>query len=371
MLVKLKNLNEQVIVITGATSGIGLVTSRMAAKRGAKLVLAARNEDALKILTDEINVSGGKAVYVTADVGKEGDIKKIAAEALNQFGNFDTWINNAGVSIYGKLEEVPTEDSRQLFETNFWGLVYGSLIAARNLKITGGALINVGSTLSDRAIPLQGMYCASKHAVKGFTDSLRMELESENAPVSVTLIKPAAIDTPYKDHAKNYLDVEPENPPPVYAPETVAETILHCAENPVRDVFVGAGGKALSLLGKFAPRTTDKYMESAMIDMQKSDKPHNGESQDGLYDYSDLTLNERGGYEGHVAESSFYTKASLHPFITGAAFALGAAGIAYALLSRGGKDAVYVSPRALEEGSRKKTFEQENEGPLGGRSHIY
>ncbi|MDQ3490861.1 MAG: SDR family oxidoreductase [Acidobacteriota bacterium] len=371
MAVRLKNLNEQVMVITGATSGIGLVTSRMAAKRGAKLVLAARNEDALRTLTNEINASGGKAVYIAADVGKEGDIKKIAAEALSQFGNFDTWVNNAGVSIYGKLEEVPTEDSRQLFETNFWGLVYGSLIAARTLKISGGALINIGSTLSDRAIPLQGMYCASKHAVKGFTDSLRMELESENAPVSVTLIKPAAIDTPYKEHAKNYLGVEPENPPPVYAPETVAETILHCAENPVRDVFVGAGGKALSLLGKFAPRTTDKYMEAAMIDMQKSDKPTNGESNDGLYDASDLTLNERGGYEGHVAESSIYTKASLHPFITGAAFAIGAAGIAYALMSRGDKDAVYVSQRALEEESRRKSLESVGDEALSGRSHIY
>jgi len=371
MAVRLKNLDEQVIVITGATSGIGLVTSRMAAKRGAKLVLAARNEDALRTLTDEINTSGGNAVYIAADVGKEDDVKKIAAQALSQFGTFDTWVNNAGVSIYGKLEEILNADSRQLFETNFWGVVYGSLTAVRTLKISGGAVINVGSTLSDRSIPLQGMYCASKHAVKGFTDALRMELESENAPVSVTLIKPAAIDTPYKEHAKNYLDVEPQNPAPVYAPETVAETILHCAENPTRDVFVGAGGKALSLLGKFAPRTADKIMEATMIDMQKTDKPTNGESNDGLYDYSDLTLNERGGYEGHVANSSIYTKASLHPFITGAVFALGAAGIAYALMTRNDKNAVYVSPRALEEESRRETFDQENDGPLYGRSHIY
>jgi len=112
-------------------------------------------------------------------------------------------------------------------------------------------------------------------------------------------------------------------------------------------------------------------MEATMIDMQKTDKPTNGESNDGLYDYSDLTLNERGGYEGHVANSSIYTKASLHPFITGAVFALGAAGIAYALMTRNDKNAVYVSPRALEEESRRETFDQENDGPLYGRSHIY
>lgn len=340
MALQLKNLNEQVMVLTGATSGIGLVTARKASARGAKLVLAARNEAALKQLTDELNAGGGEAAYVVADVGSEGDIKKIAAEALNRFGNFDTWINNAGVSIYGKLEDVPTEDLRQLFETNFWGLVYGSLVAARNLKLGGGAIINIGSTLSDRAIPLQGMYCASKHAVKGFTDALRMELESEDAPVSLTLIKPSAIDTPYKNHARNYLDSEPQNPPPVYAPETVADTILHCAENTVRDVFVGVAGKAMSVMGGYAPRLTDKYMEATMLG-QETDEPAAPNLNEGLFESNDSSLSERGGYDGHVAESSLYTKASLHPLITGTALALGAAGLAYTFYNNRRNDATH------------------------------
>ena len=333
MAVKLKELKDQVVVITGASSGIGLTTARMAAERGAKLVLAARNEDALAKLVEEINSAGGAAASVVADVGSEGDVKKIAAEALNRFGGFDSWVNNAGVSIYGKLEDVPIGDMRQLFETNFWGVVHGSLTAAEHLRANGGAIINIGSTLSDRAIPLQGMYCASKHAVKGFTDAFRMELEAEDAPISVTLIKPSAIDTPYKEHAKNYLDVEPENPPPVYAPETVAEAILHCAENQVRDVFVGGGGKALSVMGKYAPRLTDIYMEATMIDQQRSDKPDDN-MPDGLYESSDSSLRGRGGYDGHVSESSIYTKASLHPVLTGAAFALGAAGLAYTFYAK-------------------------------------
>lgn len=332
MEILLKKLDVQVVVITGATSGIGLTTARMAAKRYAKLVLAARNEDALKKLTDEINEDGGDAMYVVADVGREEDVKNIAEEALGRFGRFDTWINNAGVSIYGRLGEISTEDHRRLFETNYWGVVYGSLAAAEYLRKNGGAIINVGSVLSDRAIPLQGAYCASKHAVKGFTDSLRMELEEEGAPVSVTLIKPSAIDTPYKDHAKKYLEVEPENPPPVYAPETVAEAILFSAENPERDVFVGGGGKALSSLGEFAPRITDKVMEMAMFDMQKTDEPPSHEKE-GLYDSADASLRERGGYSGHVAESSIYTKASLHPVITGAAITLGI-GLVFLALKR-------------------------------------
>ena len=210
MAVSLKKLNEQIMVITGASSGIGLVTARMAAKRGARLVLSARSEEELRELTEQIKANGGQAIAVRADVGGAEDVRRLAQAAQEQFGGFDTWVNNAGVSIYGKLSEVSIEDMRRVFETNFWGLVYGSLEAARQLKERGGAIINIGSTLSDRAIPMQGIYSASKHAVKGFTDALRMELESEGATIFVSLIKPGAIDTPYTEHAKNYMPVEPK-----------------------------------------------------------------------------------------------------------------------------------------------------------------
>ncbi|MDQ3255217.1 MAG: SDR family oxidoreductase, partial [Acidobacteriota bacterium] len=235
--VKLKKLNEQIIVITGASSGIGLSTARMAAKRGARLVLAARSGNALRQLTDELTRDGGKAVSVVADVSRQEDVAAIARKAQEAFGGFDTWVNNAGIGMYGKLEDVAIEDMRRLYETNVWGLIYGSLEAVKHLKRRGGALINVGSTVSERAIPLQGIYSSSKHAVKGFTDALRMELEHDGAPISVSLVKPGAIDTPFTTNAKNYLDREPHHVPPVYAPEVVAEAILHCAETPVRDVF--------------------------------------------------------------------------------------------------------------------------------------
>lgn len=308
------------MVITGASSGIGLVTARMAAKRGVRVVLNARNEDALQRVTKEINAEGGKATYVTGDVGRFVDVQRIADETIRRFGGFDTWVNNAGVSIYGPVLNQSLQDQRRLFDTNYWGVVHGSMVACAHLRSRGGALINIGSVLSDIAIPVQGTYCATKHAVKGYTDALRLELEEEGAPISVTLIKPSAIDTPYTQHAKNLLPVEPQNPPPVYAPETVAEAILHCAENPERDLYVGGGGKLFAAAGHHAPRLTDKLMEATMFDVQKSDRPKPVNRRDSLYAPT-KDGEERGRYPGHVAESSIYTKASLHPLIAGSLIA--------------------------------------------------
>src|ERR1051325_10749466 len=260
MKLRLKKLRDQTIVITGASSGIGLVTAGSAARHGARVVLNARNEEALKQIVAQIQSIGGLASYVVGDVGILDDVKNIAAEAVRRFGGFDTWINNAGVTIYGPVLDQSLDDHRRLIETNYWGMVHGSMVACNYLRERGGALINVGSVLSDVAIPLQGTYCATKHAVKGYTDALRLELEEEGAPISVTLIKPSTIDTPYVQHAKNLMPVEPQNPPPVYAPEPVAEAILHCAEYPERDVVIGGGGKVLAEAGHHVPRLTDKVI---------------------------------------------------------------------------------------------------------------
>jgi len=327
MKIRLKRLNEQVMVITGGTSGIGLATAKRAAERGARVVLCSRNEPGLQETVEQIEQSGGTARGVVADVSKPDDVERLAAAAVEEFGSLDTWVNNAGVSFYGRLTEVALEDMRQLFEVNFWGMVHGARAAVPRLKTSGGALINLGSIVSDRAIPLQGAYSASKHAVKGFTDALRMELQEEGAPISVTLIKPSAIDTPYFQHAKNYMDVRPKPPAPVYAPEVVANAILRAAEHPIRDITIGGGGRVLSALGTALPRLTDFYMERSMFDAQRSDSP--AERGGGnLFGTSGGENRERGGYQGHVMRSSLYTQAALSP-----ARALIAAGVGLAVLA--------------------------------------
>jgi NAD(P)-dependent dehydrogenase (short-subunit alcohol dehydrogenase family)/quinol monooxygenase YgiN len=320
MNVKLKPLSGQVVVITGASSGIGLATARLAARRGAKLVLAARSEGALRQLVDEIRGEGGQAAYVVADVGREDDVRRIAEEAEAVFGRVDTWVNNAGIGLYGRLEETPVEDMRKQMDTNYWGLVYGSLEAVRLLRRHGGgAIINVGSEVSERGIPLQGSYCATKHAVKGFTEALRMELEWDEAPISVTLVKPGQIDTPFPVNARNHLSSEPHHVPPVYAPAVVAETILHAAVKPVRDVYAGGGAKGMAMMAHLAPGGIDKPMERTVIPGTPSGRPPLRPVERNGLDHATERLEERGNYEGHVMQTSLYTKAALNPLTTAAA----------------------------------------------------
>ena len=254
MAIKLKKLENQVIVITGASSGIGLATAQAAARRGANVVLAARSEKTLEKIVKQLEADGAHAVAVVADVSDRDQVQEIADMAIARFGRIDTWVNNAGLSIYGRLDEVSEEDSRRLFDTNFWGIVHGSLVALPYLKKHGGALINVGSEVSEAVIPLQGMYSATKHAVKGFTDALRVEIERvDQAPVSITLIQPTAVNTPFPQHAKNYMSQEPKLPDPQIDPEKVAEAILEAAANPTHHAKVGFQAKVNTFVANNAP----------------------------------------------------------------------------------------------------------------------
>ncbi|HEX4610193.1 MAG TPA: SDR family oxidoreductase, partial [Urbifossiella sp.] len=207
MSTKLKKIQDQVVVVTGASSGIGLATAELLAGKGAAVVLAARSDETLGEVVGRIAAAGGKAVAVPCDVTDRAQVDRLAAAAVEKFGRIDTWVNNAGLGLWGRLDETPEADARKLFDVNFWGLVNGCLAALPHLKTQGGALINVGSEVSEAYAPLQGMYVATKHAVKGYTDCLRVEIEEvDKAPVSITLIQPGATDTPFPQHARNVTD---------------------------------------------------------------------------------------------------------------------------------------------------------------------
>lgn len=289
-------------------------------------MLAARNEEALAATVREIEATGGQATYVVTDVSKRAEIEHLAETAIARFGHFDTWVNNAGLGLWGRLEEVSDEDHRQLFDINFWGIVYGSMAAVRHLKSRGGALINLGSVASDFAFPLQGMYSTTKHAIKGFTDALRRELRDESAPISVTLIQPAAIGTPFHHHAKNYTNQEPKLPPPVYAPESVADAILFAAEHPRRALHVGGAGKVMGIFSWLTPKLVD-LTSSLMIKSQVKEEPAKPRP-DSLW---------QAGVDGSVRgdqkwiRPSLYTAGTVHPGVT--ATALGLIGVGAGLMA--------------------------------------
>jgi short-subunit dehydrogenase len=328
--VRLRPLDQQVVVLTGASSGIGLTTARCAAQRGARLVLAARNEDALQELAREINHGGGQAIAVAADVAHEDDVKRIADTAVAAFGRFDTWVNNAAVSIFGETWQVTTADMRRMFDIVYWSVVYGSREAVYHYRSrtagdgTGGAIVNIGSMFGDRSTPLQSTYASAKHAVHGYTDAMRMELEHDRDPIAVTLIHPGRIDTPYNEHAQSYLDKQPAHHGIVYPPESVAEAILYAAEHGPRDLFVGSQAKVIALAGALMPRVLDKVMEHRMYPSHLSDRPSQPretpdrpQERTALYT-AGYGLHERGSNEGWHRRRSYLLAARTHPARTAA-----------------------------------------------------
>jgi NADP-dependent 3-hydroxy acid dehydrogenase YdfG len=276
MSAKLKGLSEQVVVIVGASSGIGLATAEAAAKKGAKLVLNARSGNTLNEIVAKITAAGGQAVAVPGDVVNRADMERVAQTAVERFGRIDTWVHNAGLGLWGRLDQTPDADARALFDVNFWGMVNGCQAALPHLKGHGGALIVVGSEVSDAMAPLQGIYVATKHAVKGYVDTLRVEVEEvDKAPVSVTLIQPGATDTPFPQHARNMTDKEPKLPTPQDTPEHVAEAILHAAEHPTREKKVSGSAALNATLAKVAGSVADVFAGKRTPDMLSDEPPRN------------------------------------------------------------------------------------------------
>jgi short-subunit dehydrogenase len=267
-----RKIAEQVIAITGASSGIGLLVARKAAHAGARVALISRNADVLHDLVDEIVAAGGDALALPADVGSADALVAAAAAIVERYGRIDCWINDAGVAIYAKLADTPIEEHQRLFQTNYFGVVNGSLAALPHLRASGGSLLTVASIASDLPSPLLGAYSASKHAVKGFINSLRIELNSEGSPVAVTLIKPSGVDTPIAQHAVNHEGTEVRVPPPVYDPEIVAQAILDAVERPRREITIGGLGRLNVILVQHFPKLLD-WIAPVMIPILAPPRP--------------------------------------------------------------------------------------------------
>lgn len=322
---RLKSLSEQVVVIIGASSGIGRESALQCAARGAKVVAAARSEPGLVSLVREIEAAGGTATYALCDASSIDQVTAVADHAVATYGRIDTWVHAAAVGVYARLEHVPLEDFRRVMDVNVMGYLHGIKVAIPHLRREGqGAIIVVSSIESTVAMPLQSAYVASKHAVEGLVETLRRELRYEGTPISVTSIKPAVISTPFYFNALSKVGFRPKAPGPVYHPAVVAGLVCYAAEHPVRDMIAGGSGRLMTLMQQVAPGLMDVGIGFVGIPLQRTGEPADDHA---LYEPRDQDNRVEAGIGNHAFRFSPYTWLQTHP---GAKTALGvtAAGLA-------------------------------------------
>lgn len=282
---KLKPIEQQVVVVVGASSGIGRETALQFARRNAKVVVAARTESALASLVNEIVLLGGEAIAVTADVAVLEQVQSIADKTIERFGRIDTWVHAAATAIISSFELVTPEEFKRVIDVNLMGAVYGAMVAMPQLRRTGrGAFIAISSVEARRSMPLQTSYSASKHGLEGFLDALRAELRHEGFPISITNILPSVINTPFYNKARTKLGVKPTGVPPYYQPNIVADAILHAAEYPTRDTIVGDVGRVIDLLQKIAPDLVDTLVGAIAVPFQKTNTIKTADDPNNLFE---------------------------------------------------------------------------------------
>lgn len=318
-------LNEQVVVITGASQGIGRETALEMGRAGASVVLAARNEEALQELALEIERIGGQAEAVPTDVAEYDQVERLGARAVERFGRIDTWVNDAAVSIYATVEELTSQEMERLVRVNLLGQMFGSKVAVHHMKPRrSGTIVNIGSALSERAIPLQSAYVATKHGVQGFSEALRLELQHEEAGIDVVVILPSSINTPLFNFARSKLGVKPMPVPPIYEPRVVAQAICHAAQHGGREIVAGGWGKLLITAQRLSPSLLDRYMVQGDRAVRQQETSEPDDRRDNLFEPSTGPGSTTGDFgEGSKATSIYTSVFELHP--NAKRFAVGAA----------------------------------------------
>lgn len=266
-----QRFREQVVVITGASSGIGRALARAFAQEGAKVALIARGREGLEAAANELTARGGEAMVLTLDVSDAAAVDRAANQVVATWGHIDVWVNNAIVSVFAPVMQTHHAEYRKVMEVNFLGYVHGTQAALRAMSLRGqGLIMQIGSSLSYRSIPLQSAYCASKAAVRGFTDSLRSELIRERSGVRLTMVHLPAVNTPQFEVVRNRLDAHPHPVPPTYQPEVIAEAIVNAALHPRRETWVTWSVAKAILAQRLFPGLIDHYLAGRAWDGQST-----------------------------------------------------------------------------------------------------
>jgi NAD(P)-dependent dehydrogenase (short-subunit alcohol dehydrogenase family) len=318
----------QTVVITGASAGIARATARLYGARGANVGLIARGQAGLDGAAQDVLEAGGQALAVPTDVADHAQVEKAATEIEAQFGPIDVWINVAFASVFAPFAEITPDEFRRVTEVSYLGFVHGTMVALSRMRPRGaGTIVQVGSALSERAIPLQSAYCGAKHAINGFTESLRCELLHEGSNVHVTVVQMPAVNTPQFSWVLSRLPRHPQPVPPIYQPEVAAHGVLFAADHPQRKQYWVGGSTAATLLAqKLAPALLDRYLAKTGFDSQqtKQEVPA-GSRPDNLFDPVDRPSGSDHGAHGTFDDQAHQRSAQLwmshHPGLTGAAAA--------------------------------------------------
>ena len=324
--------NALVVVVTGSSAGLGRAIAHGFARRGASLGLIARNPEALQAAKEECEALGGKALILPLDVSDSGAVDAAAAKVEEEFGPIDVWVNDAMVSVFSPVKEMEAADYKRVTDVLYLGFVHGTLAALkRMLPRDRGTIIQIGSALSYRSIPLQSAYCACKHAINGFTDSLRCELHHDKSNVKVTAVQMPAMNTTQFDWVKNRMPNDTQPVPPIYEPELTAEVVVAAglAKNPRREYWVGTPTVAAIVGQKFIPGLLDLYLgKTGYKSQQIPEEPKDPKAPNNLYDYVPGKHSARGKFADRSTMTSIEIAVVLHRsrFVLGAAAILAAVG---------------------------------------------
>jgi NAD(P)-dependent dehydrogenase (short-subunit alcohol dehydrogenase family) len=331
--VKLRPIEEQVVVLLGASSGIGKAAALAFARRGARVVVSARSGEALASLEREIAEAGGTALAVTAEATDPEQVNEVARRAVERFGRIDTWVQLVGVGFWATFADTTPEEWRRVIDVNVNGTAYGAMAALPHLERQGGALILVSSTEALLSLPYQAAYAASKHAIHGLVKSLRLELRKAASNVSLTEVMPSGINTPLFDKARTKIGAKPMPPPPLYEPEIAADAILYAAEHAVPELVVGGTGLALAATRRVSRGLSDSLLTAGAFRLQHTDTPKGPEAPDNLEAHLPGLDHVHGSLQAVTRGTSATTWLQMHPKTCGALKVAAAATFAFAAFS--------------------------------------
>jgi len=321
----------EVVVITGASAGVGRATARAFARRGARIGLIARDSDALSAACDDVHALGGKAVMCVADVARPAEVETAAAMIEERLGPIEIWVNNAMVTVIGPVAELDPDEVRRVTEVTYLGTVNGTLAALGRMRARNrGTIVQVGSALAYRAIPLQAPYCGAKFAIRGFTDALRSELLHERSSVHVTMVQMPALNTPQFDWCRTRMPRTPRPVPPVFQPEVAARAIVWAAHHRRRELFVGAPTAKAIWANKLVPGLLDRYLARFGYTSQMSQAPVAPDRPDNLFAPVRGDRGAHGRFDAESRPASVELWLATHRWLGFVALA-GLAGAAFAL----------------------------------------